>query len=274
MRETRGIIATKWIIRLAIIVVAILPVYTGIMLALTPYAHIMEPMLAPKYFRFSNFIGAIQYNGFGSMVLRSIGYSLSATLGVLLAAIPGAYVLARFRFVGRRLVLFGLLMTQMMAGIVVLPSLYRLFDRLNLLNTRVAVVLTLIGVNLALSVWLLVGFFASIPHEIEEAASIDGASQIGVLSKVVLPLAAPGIAVSAVFAFINSYNNFTIPLFLLSDNDLYPFTLGLYSMINEHEKMWHFIASASVIAMIPPLLVFLTVQRYMIKGLTAGGMKG
>jgi len=264
---------SKWILRVVFLLFALFPIYGAAVIALTPFAHVGEELLVPKYFYFQNFLEIWRAINFDRMLANSMVYAGTTTLLNLGVSVPASYAFSRFRFRGRGLMLFGLLLTQMMAEVIILPSLYILLKSLGLLNTYIGVILTLTGVTTALSVWLLVGFFNSIPREIEEAAFIDGATQLGVLLRIIFPLAAPGIVAAAIFAFLNSYNNFIIPLVFLSQEALYPITLGLYSIMGEMIKRWELLMSGSITSFIPPLLIYLFLQRYVTKGLTAGGLK-
>ena len=120
-------------------------------------------------------------------------------------SVPAAYVLARNKFRGKQTILFSLLFTQMIAGIVLLPSLYMIFQKISMSNSIFGVILVMSGVNLALVVWILFGYFRTLPVGIEEAARIDGCNYMRLLINIILPLSGPGIAVGAIFVFINTY---------------------------------------------------------------------
>jgi len=135
-------------------------------------------------------------------------------------------------------------------------------------------ILVLTGVNLALVVWILFGFFQSLPKEVEEAAMIDGASFLAMLVRVVVPVSGPGIAVGAIFVFINTYNEFVIPLFLITDSKLFTITLSLYTLLTDTTIRWHIMAASSLIGMVFPILIFVMFQKYIVKGLTSGALKG
>jgi len=269
-----------WLLRVAFLLFALLPIYGGLILALTPYERLMEPLLTPKYLHFENFIHLLTRTPFPYWIRNSIFYSMSSVILVIILAIPIAYGFARkniFRnkifFFKSKVFLFVLLIVQMIAPILIMPSLYMLFRSLGLLNSIVGVILVLTGVNLSLTTLLLIGFFSRIPSEIEESAMIDGASLFQVFFKIVLPLAAPGIAVSAMFAFINTYNEFVVPLFLLNQEGLFPMTVGLTNMLGDVDVYWHLIASGSIVGLLPPLIFFLIAHRYIIEGLTTGATK-
>ena len=201
-------------------VFALLPVYAALIVALTPYANMLEPQLFPHYFAIGNFWEA--FLSIGRNVLNSFLYAAFATVLTTVIAVPAAYCLARYRFAGRKAVSFALMLTQMMAGIVVLPTLYKILNGLGLLNSRAVLVVVFAAFNLALVVTILQGYFATLPTGLDEAAAIDGCNYLDVLVRIILPVSGPGIAVGAIFVFVNSYNDFVIPLFLLSNANHHP----------------------------------------------------
>ena len=251
---------------------AAIPIYEALIVSLTPYSHLLEAQLVPHYFELSNFTSA--FGLIAGNVLNSFFYACCATVLTTLISIPAAYVLSRYRFKLRQGMLFILLLTQMMAGIVILPTLYRMFQSLGILNSRGALVLVLTGINLALVVTILHGYFSTLPAELEEAAALDGCSYIQLLVRVIFPISGPGIAVGAIFVFINSYNEFVVPLFLRSDAKKDPLTLVVYSLLSDTTIRWHIMAAASLIGIIPPVVIFTFFQKYIIQGVTSGAVKG
>jgi ABC-type glycerol-3-phosphate transport system permease component len=270
-RETFLGTFTKWFIRVFLSLFALLPIYAAFIIALTPSSHVMNLQLYPHYLEFSNFEHGFTIISNG--IKNSFLYSSVSTILTLFISIPASYVLARYNFRGKRVILFTLLFTQMIAGIVLLPSLYVLFHQMNISNSTLGVILVMTGVNLALVIWILYGYFQTLPAEIEEAAMMDGCNYLQLLIKIILPLSGPGIAVGAIFVFINTYNEFVIPLFLFTSQTKYPLTLSLYSMLTDTTMRWELIAAGSLIAIIPPILIFTFFQKYIIQGLTSGSVK-
>lgn len=251
---------------------ALLPVYAALIVALTPYSNMLQPQLFPHYFEIANFRDA--FASIFRNVMNSFFYAACATLLTTIIAIPAAYVLARYRFRGRRAVSFALMLTQMMAGIVVLPTLYKMLNNLGLLDSRTVLIVVYSAFNLALVVTILQGYFATLPEGLDEAAAVDGCNYLDILTRIIVPISGPGIAVGAIFVFVNTYNEFVIPLFLLSDASHYPLTLKIYSMLSDTTIRWHIMAAASLIGIIPPVAIFTFFQKYIIQGVTAGAVKG
>lgn len=253
-------------------VFALLPVYAALIVALTPYSNLLEAQLVPHYFAVGNFWEA--FRSIGRNVLNSFLYAAFATLATTVIAVPAAYCLARYRFAGRKAVSFALMLTQMMAGIVVLPTLYKMLNNLGLLNSRIVLVVVFSAFNLALVVTILQGYFATLPTGLDEAAAIDGCNYLDTLLRIIIPVSGPGIAVGAIFVFVNTYNDFVIPLFLLSNAAQYPLTLKIYSMLSDTTIRWHIMAAASLIGILPPVAIFTFFQKYIIQGVTTGAVKG
>lgn len=271
-RSRVGPAIAAWAFRILFAAFCVLPIYASVIVALTPYAEIMRPQLVPLFWDFANFLGAARF--IAPRLANSFFYSIASVALALAIAVPSAYVLARYQFRGRRIVLFSLLLSQMMAGIVIMPSLYSIFNHLGFLNSRLGLILVLTGVNLALVVWILFGFLQSLPREVEEAAMIDGASFLRMLLSVVVPISGPGIAVGAIFVFINTYNEFVIPLFLIANSKLFTITLSLYTLLTDTTIRWHIMAASSLIGMVLPIIVFTVFQKYIVQGLTSGALKG
>lgn len=271
-KETKSGIIVRWGLIVIFCLFAVIPIYTALIVSFTPYSNMLEPQLFPKYFELSNFLDAFKL--IISNVINSFFYALCATALTTAVSVPAAYALARYRFRGRRGILFALLLTQMMAGIVILPTLYKMFQAIGLLDTRIGMILVLTGVNLALVVTILHGYFSTLPVELEEAAALDGCNYIQLLLRIIMPISGPGIVVGAIFVFVNSYNEFVIPLFMLSDSGKYPLTLTIYSLLSDTTIRWHIMAAASIIGILPPVIIFTLFQRYIIQGVTSGAVKG
>lgn len=182
------------------IILALGPLYATLIISLTPDSELLKAQVYPMFLELSNFYIAFIF--IIRNVLNSFFYAIATTLVVAIISIPAAYVLARYRFKGKQTILFLILITQMMAGIVILPTLYSQFNRFGLVNRASTLIFVLSSVNLALSIWLLYGYFKTLPDAIEDAAQLDGVNYINLLVKVILPISGPGVAVSSIFVFV------------------------------------------------------------------------
>jgi len=205
--------------------------------------------------------------------IDSIEVSLSAVFLTLLIGAPFGYCLARFNYKGKEDMAFFVLSTRFMPAIVVIIPLIRVFKLLNIVDTIAGLSIANILVNLALVVWLTRVYFASIPREIEEAATIDGCSTLSALTRIVLPLAAPGLLAVAVLSFVFSWNEF---LFSLTFTSIKVRTLPLYlatSFVGSYAVDWGSLSAAGMIAILPTIILLLLVQKHLVKGLTFGALQ-
>ena len=251
---------------------AIMPIYSALIVSLTPYGNVLEAQLFPHYFEWINYVDAFKL--ILRKMLNSFMYASVATILTTTISVPAAYAVARYRFRLRKAVKFILLLTQMMAGIVILPALYKLFHALGMLNSIWSLVFVYTAVNMALVVTIHEGYFAALPRAVDEAAEIDGCNYLQVLFRIIFPISGPGIAVGAIFVFVNTYNEFVIPLFLLSTAQTYPLTLTVYSLLTDTTIRWHIMAAASIIGIVPPVAIFTIFQKYIITGVSSGAVKG
>jgi multiple sugar transport system permease protein len=262
---------------------------TGLLLAaalLAPYAvmlltalkpaaelRVTPPRLLPHQWRPQNFWTVLRDPEFQSWLTVSLVVALVSTLLVLVAAVPAAYHTARHRFRGRGAFLFLVLVTQMFAPTALVVGLYREFFELGLINTYTALIAVNAAFNLAFAVWILRAFFASIPREIEEAAAVDGCGPAGALFRIILPVALPGIITAGIFAFIAAWNEYIIALTLMTDTSMRPLTVGITSYVTAYVQHWDLLFAASVIAIVPVVVLFALIEPYLVGGLTAGSVK-
>ncbi len=207
---------------------------------------------------------------FRNSLIVSIGTSL---LGLVIA-IPAGYAFSRYKFTGRDVSMFAFLLVQMFPGIIILVPYFLVMKTLGLLNSHLGLILAYCVTALPLCVWMLKGFFDTVPRELEEAATLDGCNQFQVFTKVVLPLSLPAVAVTALFSFLAAWNEFLLALTFNTSNDMYTLPVGLASLISSTGQAWGDFAAASILVSLPVALLFLFFQKFLIEGLSAGGVKG
>ena len=207
---------------------------------------------------------------FRNSLIVSIGTSL---LGLVIA-IPAGYAFSRYKFTGRDTSMFAFLLVQMFPGIIILVPYFLVMKTLGLLNSHLGLILAYCVTALPLCVWMLKGFFDTVPRELEEAATLDGCNQFQVFTKVVLPLSLPAVAVTALFSFLAAWNEFLLALTFNTSNDMYTLPVGLASLISSTGQAWGDFAAASILVSLPVALLFLFFQKFLIEGLAAGGVKG
>ena len=233
----------------------------------------MPSLYLPTEWQWNNFVDTFSNAPIGIYMRNSVIIALSATFIVLLVALPAAYYVARFRFRGRVAFLLLVLVTQMLSPVALVVGIYREVVTLGLVNTYLSLVLVNAAFNLAFAIWIMAGFFASIPSEIEDAAFIDGCSRFMALRKITIPLALPGIATALIFTFIAAWNEFVIALTLTSTVDKRPLTVGINTFIGQYQVQWNYLFAAAFISIIPVVILFGSIQKWLVSGLTAGSIK-
>ena len=223
-----------------------------------------------------NFIEVFRAMPLARFFLNSIIIAVGATVLTLACAVPAAYALGRLRFGGRGPVLFVILTTQMFSPIVLIIALFSQFTAYGLLEgprCYVALIVANAACSLAFSIWLLTGYFSTVPTEIEEAALIDGCTRLQTLSKVLLPICKPGVVTTIIFAFIAAWNEFIFALTFVPSDEFRPLTVAIPSFIGQYGTQWQFLMAAALLATIPVVFLFLMVEKHLVRGLTAGAIK-
>ena len=230
----------------------------------------------PDDWTWSNYRNVITNNDyeFVHWFWNSIAIALVTTvIGVFLAATAG-YALSRYRFPGYRPALNSFLVTQMFPAAILLVPIYNIIVNLGLLNTKGALILTYSSVAVPFCTWMLKGYFDTIPISLEEAGRIDGLTPFGTFWKIVMPLSLPGIAVTSFYSFITAWNEVAFANVILTENDTYTLPVGLRTYVFQFDQDWELLTAGSMLVLIPAAIMFLLAQRYLVSGLTRGGVKG
>lgn len=199
--------------------------------------------------------------------------AVSSALSVMLG-LWGGYSLSRFRFRGASITGFMILLTQMLPASLIVIPLYMIMTDLRLSNSLWGLMLTYMSFNVPFSIWMLKGFVDGIPRELEEAGLIDGCSRMGTLMRITVPVIIPGVIATFVFAFIAAWGEYVFALTLIDSVNRWTYSVGVASLKGEYLVAWNEIMSASFVSTLPVLLLFLYMQRYLLAGLAAGGVKG
>ena len=210
----------------------------------------------------------------GRYIFNSFFMAITVTFFTLLFVIPAAYSYARFNFPFKQGSLWVLLAVNMFSGAVLLIPLFKLLRYFDLLNTYFAMIVPGIAFCIPTSIWLLKAYFEKIPVELEEAAYCDGASRMDILFRIIAPLSTPGIAVTAIYAFIQAYaQQFLFAITFNSIREYMPIVSGLTEFIGYQSVKWNEMMAASIVGVFPVLIVFIFLQKYIVEGLTAGAVK-
>jgi multiple sugar transport system permease protein len=235
----------------------------------------VTPSILPKHVDFSNYTDAMNEQGLVRGLGNSLQISIYSTILVLIVALPVSYALARFRSRLRPLTNGWILVSQVFPVILIVIPLFMILRPLHLTNTIPGVVIVYMVWSLPFALWMLQGYVAAVPRELEEAASVDGASRVRTIVSIVMPLLRPGLIATAMFTFISAWNEFFFALVLLQDPQLKTLPLVLARFVGaEGQVQFGPLAAASVLATVPSLVFFAFLQRRLTSGLLSGAVKG
>ncbi len=207
-------------------------------------------------------------------MLNSFVIASAVTIIALTAVIPAAYAFARFEFKGRNGLLAAFLAINMVGGAVLIIPLFKLMLAVGLLNTYAAMIIPGAAFLIPTGIWLLRSYLLKMPRELEEAALVDGASRLYTMRRVIIPIATPGIVVVAIATFIGAYaQQFLFALTFNSTNELNPLPVGLFQFFGRQTVVWNELMAASLVGILPVLIIYVFLQRYIVAGLTAGAVK-
>lgn len=255
-----------------------LPAYWMVVTSLKPNeaAFRLPPELIPSEPTLESYISQLKDRA-GFLTFVSNGFVVSGLTTVLsiIVSVHAGYAFSRFRFPAKGPLLLLILASQMAPYVLIVVSIYVLFQQLQLLNTYLGLVLAFSSFALPFSIWMMRGFFDTIPRDLEEAAMVDGASRLGAMQRVILPLVGPGVIAVGLYTFMNTWNNLLFALSLTNSQDMRTIPPGfLLTYVGEFQYAWADAMAGSVMASLPMVIVFIFLQRYLVAGITAGAVKG
>ena len=222
----------------------------------------------------SNFVEVWQKAPMAKYMLNSVIVAGGSTAIAMLCGIPAAYALSRMKFKGQTAFLGFIIVSQMFAPVVLLIGIYKVLFNMGLTDSLLGLVFINAAFNQAFTIWLLRGTFMGISADMEQAATIDGCTRVQAMLKVLLPVAAPGIVTTLIFIFINAWNEYTVALCLISTDTLKPLTVGINIFNGYNMIEWQYLFAASIFAIIPVVILFMSIEKNLTSGLAAGGVKG
>jgi len=256
----------------ALVCFTIVPFTWVVLAAFDPQATIFVKV--PSSWTLSNFVNLFVSADGLQLILNSLIYAGGATVVLVVVTTMAGYVLSRYSFPGRRVLMLGILLTRVIPPTATIAPLYVIATTLGFLNTYHGMILVLAALEAPLVLWIMKGFFDTVPMEIEEAAWVDGASRLQATFRVVLPLAGPGVAAGGLIGFIGAWNQFLIPLVLISDQDKIPISIGLFRAWVAYTQVdWGFLAALSIIYVIPAIAFYVIARRALQQSI-AGGLAG
>ena len=252
------------------------PLYWMVVTSFTPERELFIWPL--RYFpvapTLENYVATLLRTDIPRYFANSLTVASLASACTLLVAVLGGYALARYQFRGKQVTLLIFLATQMMPIVVLIVPLFITFRTLGLLNTLYSLMIVYTVFNIPFCTMMMQGFFAGVPGELEEAAMVDGCNRFGAIVRVAVPLARPGLIATFLFAFIGAWNELLFAVMFLNTDANFTLPVGLYMFISKYDIHWGRMMAGATLALIPALIVFGVVQRYMVRGLALGAVKG
>jgi multiple sugar transport system permease protein len=228
----------------------------------------------PHPFTFENYHSVWSVNKFSVFFKNSIFISLASTIFILILSVANGYAISRYQFRGKSSFLVVLLSTQMMPVMLFIIPLFLVFKSLGLINTPLAIIIFYIVTQVPFNTLLMKGFIDAIPKEIDEAAMVDGAGRFRVIFGIIMRIILPGIVATSSFAFIGCWNEFLVAFSFITSDQNFTIPIGLKFMIGEYSVDYGSLAAGSMIGLIPPILMFAYIQKYLVDGLGSGSVKG
>jgi multiple sugar transport system permease protein len=269
-RTTRIVFLALWL------VITIFPLYWIVVTSFkAPGAVFSYPLTYwPREFTLENYVGLFEKSSFGTYIVNSFVIATVAAAFATVISLLSAYVLARFEFRSKGVLMMAFLVTQMIPAFIALGPLYLLMTDLGLVDNKFGLTLVYIAICIPFCTIMLRGFFANVPDELEEAAMIDGCSRIGALFRVLVPVMKPGIAAAFIFNFVNCWNELFLSVTLMNRDENKTIPTALNGFISSYNIDWGSMSAAAVLTIVPTMILFAFASRYIVQGLTAGAVKG
>jgi multiple sugar transport system permease protein len=265
-----------WLLGLLITLFAIFPIVWALLTSLKRGAAIITTVMQyiPREVTFENYVAIWTRSNFPTLLVNSMVVTAITVVVCALVGTLASYAIARYQFRGRRELMLFYLVIRMFPAVMIIIPLFILMRNLGLLDSRVGLALAYTTFLLPVFIWMMKGFFDAIPLELEDAARIDGCSRLGAMVRVILPLVVGGLVATVVFVAIGAWNEFLFALMMTTSTGSRTWPVGLQLMVGEFQLPWGTLAAGGIISIIPVVLLFALVQRALVRGLTAGAVKG
>lgn len=275
-RPNPVLVIGKYLAVAAYVAFALFPLYWLLKIAVTPDQLIYSDGTAlwPSELTLDNFRAVIFASDFMAYFRNSVIVSLSTAALTSIIAAGAGYAFSRFQFAGKNWVILLMLLTQMFPLLMIIAPIYKIVAAIGLLNSLTSLIVVYTAFNIPFATFLMQSFFDGIPKDLEEAAMIDGCTRFQALRMVVLPLTLPGLGATLGFVFTAAWSELLFALMLINSSDAMTFPVGLLTFVSKFSVDWGQMMAAGVLALVPSCLFFIFIQRYLVKGLTSGAVKG
>ena len=266
------------ILSVLLLCVLLFPLYWIVVTSLKNKKEIFQipPTFWPKVLNLKSYAAQVEsgdFNMFRSFA-NSFVISLGAMIVAVILAVPASYGIAKYRFKGKKLIMLGFLVTQMLPVAVLLTPMFIMFRNMHIYNTPMSAILADATIGIPFSVLILKNYFASIPKELEEAAYIDGCNRLTAFLRILIPIAKPGVMVCAIFSFLYAWGDLAYGMTFIIDQQKRPITAGIFNFMGQYGTKWSYLTAFAVVTIIPVALIFIFMQKYIISGMTSGAVKG
>lgn len=266
------------IVSAALLCLLLFPLYWALITSLKTEQEIFQnpPTFYPHLLNLKSYVAQVEtgdfnmFRSFGNSFLISVG----ATLIAVVLAVPASYGIAKYHFRGRKMMLLGFLVTQMLPVSVLLTPMFIMFKNMHVYNTWVSAVLADATIGIPFSVLILKNYFSSIPKDLEEAAYLDGCNRFTAFVRILIPIAKPGVMVCAIFSFLYAWGDLAYGMTFILDQEKRPITAGIFNFMGQYGTKWSYLTAFAVVTIIPVALIFIFMQKYIVSGMTSGAVKG
>lgn len=262
------------LVTVLLLALVLLPIIWVFVASVRPDADIMTRSMVPTRVTLDHFTAIFSRGDFLIALRNSLIVGSIVAVGTMLIAVPAAYSLSRFTYRGRDVIGFLILATQMLPAVAVLVPLVVIVRALGLANTLTALTFMHLALGLPIAVWMLKGYIDAVPRELEEAAVIDGSSQLGAMVRITLPLIRPAVVAVGTFAFVLSWGEYLLALAVITSTEVKTLPLALQTLFDPYSFSWGVVMAGGVVIAAPTVLLFLLFRNQLVGGLTAGGIKG
>ncbi len=266
------------IVSAALLCLLLFPLYWALITSLKTEQEIFQnpPTFYPHLLNLKSYAAQVETGDFN--MFRSFGNSFlisaGATLIAVVLAVPASYGIAKYHFRGRKMMLLGFLVTQMLPVSVLLTPMFIMFKNMHVYNTWVSAVLADATIGIPFSVLILKNYFSSIPKDLEEAAYLDGCNRFTAFVRILIPIAKPGVMVCAIFSFLYAWGDLAYGMTFILDQEKRPITAGIFNFMGQYGTKWSYLTAFAVVTIIPVALIFIFMQKYIVSGMTNGAVKG
>ena len=267
-----GVLLGRYAIIAVWMVFTLLPIYAAFVASLTKFENLGKSFLVPTDFAWQNYIDVFARVPLLAFLQATLVYALGTAVLCVVLGVLAAYGLSRFRFRGKATFVRTIFLSQLLPQVIIVVPIFMLVNQFGLYNSFIGVILAIGATGIAFTILLLRSFIDGLPVALDEAAAVDGASRLGILIRIVLPLAVPGIATAFALAFFNGWGQYLYPLVLTRSAEYTPVTVGI-ARLTDNQTPWEIVMAGTLISVVPAVVIYLLAQKFLTRGLVAGAVK-